>query len=450
MTCQGRTRLTTAARAGVVATLLGVAAVTQSASASVLSMTRVSEPTPFPIGECRPDDEAINDPEGQRDWGNEEQPTIAVDPTDPRKIVTAYVSDGYGVVASSSHDGGETWVRTVVPGLTKCTGGTLNHPAWPRLAFGPEGRLYLAVSAITSHFPTPGAFVSSVGVITSTDAGRTWDEPVWITDLPLAARSHLISAEPDNPGSAVVTWHSPQPLTRSFISRTTDGGRTWATHQLPVPPHRFQPFSTPVAASGGRLYVLYTTQPAPTAVKQVNAGAGSPLDLSSEIFVTVSDDGGTTWTQPVSILDGAIPDWIGAEIAPDGSIYVSTWRGTDPSRELVLLRSDDRGATWSAPSLIASDAVAPSPGLAISADGALGVTYLRATAGDQREVVFARSADRGLTWTQEVVAGPYAPLTAADTAYQETASRGTDFAAVFIGTGPDTDGPSDVYVAQLR
>src|SRR5918996_4816494 len=114
-------------------------AVIGPANASV-SVVRVSSPSPFPIGNCVPDDRIFFD-DGP---GSETDPSIAINPTNPNNIVAAYPSDtAYGIVAASSFDGGQTWTRTPVPGLTTCTGGASKHILHARLSFGPDGRLYL-------------------------------------------------------------------------------------------------------------------------------------------------------------------------------------------------------------------------------------------------------------------------------------------------------------------
>lgn len=444
---RGRRRVAAIAIAGGLVLLSAPA----DAAAETASVVRVSSRSLFPIGDCLPDDDVIQNPPTAppREWGDESLPTIAVNPLDPKNIATAYGADGYGIVAASSFDGGDTWRHAVVPGVTKCTGGTLSHPAWPRLAFGPDGRLYLAVSGLAAGLPAPG--VSNVGVATSADGGRTWAPPVWISDVPLSARSHMIVTEPDEPGAAIVTWHSPQPTIVSYLSRTTDGGQTWVTSRLPNVAAQVQPYLTPLAARDGRLYVFFANQQAPTVVEQENTANGRPLDLYSDLLVTRSDDKGVSWSKPRAVLKGITADWVGAREGREGAIHISAWRETKTGRkDLLFIRSDRRGRTWTPPKLVAHDVVRPVPGLAIGLGRRLGITYVQQT-GDALRVMFAVSIDRGKTWAQEQVpTGQLSPGVEGETTYIETVTAASGFASAFVLKGPGTDGPSDVYLARTR
>src|SRR5262245_1305030 len=74
--------------------------------------------------------------------GRETEPSIAVNPTNPKNIVAVWFGGfSLGIVSAVSFDGGKTWQQVVVPGMTTCTGGTRGHASDPWLSFDPKGGL---------------------------------------------------------------------------------------------------------------------------------------------------------------------------------------------------------------------------------------------------------------------------------------------------------------------
>jgi hypothetical protein len=112
---------------------------------------RVSGPSPFPQEGCSPTDSSVD-----AEHGREQDLSMVVDPRDPRRVVAAWVQDAaLGFVVATSGDGGDTWERSVVPGVTRCTGGPAEHVLHARLAVGPDGRLWLPARRSTGSSPTP-------------------------------------------------------------------------------------------------------------------------------------------------------------------------------------------------------------------------------------------------------------------------------------------------------
>ena len=113
-----------------------------------------------------------------------------------------------------------------------------------------------------------------------------------------------------------------------------------------------------------------------------------------------SVDGGSTWgpDRHLTVTEGAFND-PQIEVAADGTIYVVYLEGYEPG--VTLVRSADRGDTWSAPIAIAPRVVAPGwsdkPILAVSADGA--DVYVAFNASDS---YVAASHDRGASFGNPV------------------------------------------------
>jgi hypothetical protein len=109
----------------VVVVTAAVPAVAAARPYKVKDLQVVSGPSPFAAG-CPGafDDLSIT--------GYELESAITVNPANPRNIVATWKQDAGPVVSrsdlvASSRDGGKTWTRSAIPGLSVCTGGTADH-----------------------------------------------------------------------------------------------------------------------------------------------------------------------------------------------------------------------------------------------------------------------------------------------------------------------------------
>lgn len=226
----------------------------------------------------------------------------------------------------------------------------------PKLAYGPDGALY-AVYIVGKVVPGERFPLSAVRLVRSTDGGRTWDAPVTVTH------------------GAVFGSHS--------------------FHALYV-------------ASDGTVYVSWLGKPegdssaAPPAHMVMQMSGGGMTHETSAAWITHSTDGGRTWTVPVRVDSGESCPCCRTAIvtAANGTVYMA-WRHVFPGsvRDIVVARSDDHGATWSAPVRVHADDwqfdACPHAGPAITLDstgtlhvawwtgkeGAAGVFYARSTDG---------------------------------------------------------------------
>jgi hypothetical protein len=111
----------------------------------------VSGASPFAAGcpGARFDDQTIT--------GHELEPAITVNPANPRNIVAAWKQDvgtpnqTRSDLVASSLDGGRTWTRSTIPGLTACTGGTADAGSDPWVSAGRDGTVYSAAWPPTSR-----------------------------------------------------------------------------------------------------------------------------------------------------------------------------------------------------------------------------------------------------------------------------------------------------------
>ena len=66
-----------------------------------------------------------------RSAGQPGEPSLAVDPTDPKRLIAAWLDnrspDMVGIVVAISKDGGKQWSRSALPSLLDCGGGRYVH-----------------------------------------------------------------------------------------------------------------------------------------------------------------------------------------------------------------------------------------------------------------------------------------------------------------------------------
>lgn len=449
----------------------------------------ISGTSPFEAG-CAPEPvQAFG--EGTEDA--EMETHLAVNPADPSNLVAVWMQDLYsGLVSASSSDGGAHWTVVPIAGTSSCSGGDFDLAADPTVSFGPDGIVYLGGFSLdlpAEELPLPSR--TRLFASRSSDGGRSWAPPVEIAsgygtlhDMP------AVVADPRKDCTAYLTWtdevsaFGPVSLGLMF-ARTTDCGGTWsAPVEVFSPTFTTAPFTVPMGSKllpmkdGGLVIVS-------TAMSSLLAGSNPELPESGpdRIVAFRSPDGGASWSDPQPVADFgngpfhdpetdrkvlASPYLLTASVSADGAAYVA-WRNQleDGTADIRLVRTDDAGASWSAPIVVrAAGTQMMTPAVAAGPDGAVAVTYydIRNDAlADQAlwaDVWISRSLDRGAHWSEQHLAGPF-DLGAA--AYESVPVEGLvvgeysglvtvpgGYAATFALSGaPATAGASDVFFAPI-
>lgn len=339
---------------------------------------------------------------------------------------------GYSV----SRDGGATWARGLIPGLTIASGGPYRRATDPVAAAGPQGDLYLnTLGSIDEGFGLAAVVVSR-----STDEGATWSEPVVVYRSPNAQfapdKNWLAANEfPGSPtiGRLVCTWTN---FTRNAAglatgnnlvsSRSDDRGVSWTPPIEITPAGSSNQGTQPLFLADGSLAVVYVAFPNPNNAAQFR------------IECKVSRDGGLTFPAAATTVVPIVFGWDDPEMREgvflpsatvarqSGELFVTYTAMIGNSPRVMVTRSIDSGTSWSAP-VAASDQPdgfsVMNPAVGTSPDGSVvAVVFMdkRVAPGGRGAVdlYVAQSFDHGATWQKNLRLSSqssdlrYGPLTA--------------------------------------
>jgi hypothetical protein len=199
-----------------------------------------------------------------------------------------------GLVVARADASGLSWTTSVVPGLSRCSGGLAAAVSDPWVAAGPDGTVYL--SALELRRAKPGAIIGTTLVaMRSLDGGKSWSNPVTVApDRGKNADKPTVTADPLRPRTAYLTWTEDKHLRReAMISRTQDGGLTWSTPKaIASPGHgRGDLFPQVAVQTDGSVTIVYA-EPAPV---------GDLFHLGFSDYARVSHDGGLSFSAPVRL-----------------------------------------------------------------------------------------------------------------------------------------------------
>jgi hypothetical protein len=271
-------------------------------------------------------------------------PTFAVGP-DGRRAV-AWVSapnggtDGRLYVAAVG-DGGALGAPTEV---RDALGPIEPHgEAPPKLAYAPNGELY-ALWVVGKEVPGRRFPMSALRFARSADNGRTWTAPASVTDAPQPFGSFSFHSLQAGRGDTVyAAWLDGRSgRSATFVTRSTDGGRTWAPNVRVDPAGESCPCcrTAVVAGRGDTVYAAW---------RKVFPGN------LRQVVVARSADGGRTWAEPALaqrdgwVIDGCPHAGPSMQVDAAGRVHVAWWTGKRGAAGVFYAHSDDGGRTFGAP-----------------------------------------------------------------------------------------------------
>ena len=314
------------------------------------------------------------------------EPSIAVNPSDPLNVITAYqqgrISNGgdAGNGYSVTFDGGQTWTHGNFPGLTVAVGGSYERSSDPVVDFLPDGTAIAtgdAVNVNMSNVPSP----TSIATWRSIDGGLHWSNPVLISiddahltePEPLAVEDKSWIAVDTGSGSGhhyqriYVAWFRLGcQVCDTFAAYSDDEGMTWQTGPTGtgyVIEPASEAISLPFVMPNGDLAVVAedNLEAQVTDVDRIRLdvapGAGAVATGGAIVFTAQHQIAVQQFNFPSQLAEadysiGATVDTHTDTSAPDGRIYV-TWGDnrlrSDTTNDVLLSSSSDGGTTWTSP-----------------------------------------------------------------------------------------------------
>jgi len=347
---------------------------------SVAPLTLVSGPSPFFPG-CE-----ITPQTGTNFLNAEVEPRVAVNPVDAANIVGVFQQDrwsnggSHGLVAGVSSDGGRTWTITFAH-LSRCAGGNAanggdyERASDPWVTFAPNGDVHQISISFNNSNTTNAVLVSK-----SVDGGGTWTEPITLirdTAPTVFNDKESITADPGNANFVYAVWdrlvfpsarasasaaeHAVGFRGPTFFSRTTDGGLSWEPARMIFDP--------------------------------------------GEVDQTIAN-------QIVVLPNGTLVDGF--------NLIFNTKAHTVRGFNVAVIRSTDKGLTWSGPiivnKLLSIPVTDPDTGARVrtgdiipdfAVDRTTGTLYAvwqdaRFSAFVNDSIAFSKSTDGGLTWSTPI------------------------------------------------
>jgi hypothetical protein len=317
---------------------------------------------------------------------SEVEPWVEVNPTDPTNVIAVWQQDRWsnggarGLLTAVTHDGGVTW-DTTFPHFSTCAGGTAanggnyERSSDPWVTFSPNGVAY-QISLSVNFVNDP---VTAILVSKSTDGGDTWSEPTTLVR--------------DPSGEAPFLFNDKESITAD-------------------------------RNDSNYVYAIWDRLRFPS--DSANFNAQHAFSFRGDAIFSRTTDGGVTWEPARAIFaPQELQSTIGHQIVvrPSGELIdlFTLFQGSGnnpPGSSLAMMRSTDKGATWSAPRVIHKirfeGAFDPDTGRPIRAEGFVPEVAvdpnngnLYATWQDIRfsgvdQIAFSMSRDGGSTWSRPI------------------------------------------------
>jgi hypothetical protein len=225
-----------------------------------------------------------------------------------------------------------------------------------------------------------------------------WEAGRWSSPVPILALTEGKVSSPDlafnQDGRLFAVWSGGQ-YGEIYFSYS-DAGRAGISSSWSEPkllPSLQQAGSSPKIRidEQGRILVIYAV----------------PLNEDRGIYLTISNDGGETWSDPIQVFNGVSAGWAMVDepelaLTDEGQMHVLWTRFSLPSGAgplaLVYSRSDDGGQSWSGPDIV-TDKPTPWSELIVSGERTVHRVWEEVSSSGVT-IWHERSEDGGLSWTR--------------------------------------------------
>lgn len=308
----------------------------------------------------------------------EVEPFAAAQPGNPKLLLSTWQQDRWSnggaraVVTAVSPDGGGNWTRQLMP-FSRCgsaspgSTGDFERASDPWVDIGPTGTLHAMALGFNIGALLPGS-ASAMLASRSTDGGLSWSQPTTLArdGETLFHDKNSLTADPTDARYVYAVWDrlDASNFGPTLLARSVNGGATWEAARVIYAPAVAAGASGVSQTIGNRIVVM-------------------PDGTLVNLFTQIDTVGNTA----------------------------STWLG--------VLRSTDKGLTWSAPIRVAElqavGARDPQTGkrirdgatlgtIAVAPNGGLWLAWqdARFSNGLRDAIALSRSTDGGLSWTAPV------------------------------------------------
>jgi hypothetical protein len=342
-------------------------------------------------------------------------PAIARNPEAEDNLVLANRIDSptYSCSIATSVDGGASWTPTVIPAPSRTAGLCYS----PDVSFAADGTLYLTFVTLKGRANAPAAAWMS----TSTDGGRTLSRPIR-TPLGKLAFQSRVTTDPRNPRRVYITYLKAsdvglykftEPGNPIQTIRSEDGGRTWTDPVRVSDGQRLRAVApTPATGPDGKLYVLYLDLGDDDLdYRGLHRGrGGEPYEGTWSLVLARSSDRGATWEESV-VDDGIVPTERfvvfsppGPSLAVDGErLYAAFHSGKLGDADVNLWTLPAGEARWKGPVRVNDTRQRDGseqylPKVSVAPDGRVDIIYFDRRADEKNvlnEVSYQTSFDEG-------------------------------------------------------
>jgi len=321
---------------------------------------------------------------------------LGIDPTAVRRV-------GY----SRSIDGGMTWSVAQLLDSTLLGGGLLRNSD-ATVGTDTAGNFYVGVIALTN---TNGN--GTLAIYKSTDQGITFPTAVIMAQTGSEDKEYITTDfVPNSPfkNTLYMSWTRFSGATGIKLTKSTNNGLTWSVPVAVSDQSGGGQGSDPAVGVNGDVYVVWQG--------------------GNQILFDKSTDGGVsfgvdriiaTGNQPPNLPNGVVTfPSIATDIGNglrNSTIYVTFCDSRNVDADIFLVKSTDRGATWSTPLRVNNDAIGNGklqywPWIAVNEAGIISILFMDNRNTGSNTIVeawLARSNDRGQTFTNELLSSQPTP-----------------------------------------
>jgi predicted secreted protein with PEFG-CTERM motif len=304
-----------------------------------------------------------------RNIGSSASPQFAVSGNDVYVVWQAKTTGKYQIIFAKSTDGGATF--STPANISNNSGDS----SYPKIAvFG--NNVYITWSFTVTKKDYDVLFTKS------NDGGSTFSTPVNISNNLGDSGLPQMSVSGNN---VYVTWENDGLGNfEVFVAKSTDNGNTF-TFPVNVSNNKAPSGAPQIIASGKNVYVSWMDK--------------TPGNY--DVFVTKSNDAGSTFSAPVNVSNTQKDSGYQQITASGNNIYL-VWTETisDKNYDVFFAKSTDGGSTFGAPVNISNN-VGPSGWAVVTAPNNIYVAWEDSTAGNY-DMFITKSTDDGSTFSAPV------------------------------------------------